>query len=389
MRYKKDNQLYNLGHAFSNSVTWTKSQKIKRALRSAIIQENILGLAEYDEVPNVKVRKLTPFQFRVRIRNVGAKHDTIINSGKPFSGALRGQFREFEFGTGHDVNGMNFVEFNVDDKGKDWQLKPYDVEDFDNPFGIVKIDNRQTVDTIKNGHWVISGHSGSGKSTFLMTLLAQLLRFRTYVNTPDLYLVDFKEGELSRLYQHSDLPAHHFSNGTDGNLVKLLESVETIRVARQQTTMREPSLTTTAYDYNYAPLYVVIEELGAGLTLLNKKDRDRAVALIRNIAMKGRSALVHLIIVSQQASVQGTGLSTDILDQLNNKVLMGAANAQQRTYLMPGFDLPNKDWPLGSGWGYFYSDGIIEPYEFQGAFPVKRPDDWLFNVLIDEINETI
>src|SRR5699024_3146449 len=109
MRYKKDNQLYNLSYVFITPFTSiTIAQRVKRAIKHAIVYNNIFNLREFDEATAIKVIRKNKYQYTIKIRNVGNKHDTIINAHMALSGALRGRLAKYEVGLGHDVDGGNF-----------------------------------------------------------------------------------------------------------------------------------------------------------------------------------------------------------------------------------------------------------------------------------------
>lgn len=389
MRYKKENRFYNFCYRLITPFTSiTIAQRVKRAIKHAIVYENIFNLREFDEAPAIKIIRKNQYEYTIKIQNVGNKHDTIINAHMALSGALRGRLAKYEVGLGHDTDGANFVEFEVRNTQVNWQFQPEEVTDFKNDFGIVKIDNRLSIDITKSSHFVISGSTGSGKSTFFMSTLAQMLLFTNGKNKPDIYIVDFKNGELGRLAKQSRLPKGHFVDGTNSDeLLAMFEHIDKLMYQRQEAQLKTKSLTVTAKDLGYAPIYVVLEEFGSGLALLDKKTQDQIKKYVGKIAMQGRSSLICLVVIAQQASVQGTGLSTAIINQLSNKVLLGQADAGARVYLMSGFDLPVKNWQKGSGKGYFYSDSLIEPYEFTGAFPINKSDNWLFKVLQADINK--
>lgn len=389
MRYKKENRFYNFCYRVITPLTSiTVAQRIKRAIRHAIIFENIFNLREFNEVPAVKVIQKNQYEYTVKIQNVGNKHDLILNAHMALSGALRGRLSKYEFGLGHDVDGGNWVEFELNDMQVNWQFRPEKMADFKNDFGVVKIDNRLSVDITKNAGWVISGATGTGKSTMFLSTLAQMLNFKNGKNRPDLFIVDFKNGELGRLAKNTKLPVNHFSDGTNADiLLAMFEHIDKLMYQRQQAQLKVKSLNITAEDLGYAPIYVVLEEFGSGLSLLDKKTQEKIKKYVGKIAMQGRAALVCLVVIAQQASVQGTGLSTAVINQLSNKVLLGQTNAAEKVYLMSGFDLPVKAWEKGSGKGYFFNDSLLTPYAFVGAFPVNVSDDWLFKIIRIEINQ--
>lgn len=389
MRYRKDNIWYNLAYVtVSPLVNWTVAQRIKRSIKHAIVVENVLNLTEFSEVPKIKIERKNKFEYILKIQNISNKHDVIKMSHLALSGSLRGRLERFELSQGHDVNGGNFIEFQVNDVLKNWQFRPSKISDFKNDFGIIKIDNRLSIDITKSSHFVISGSTGTGKSTLFLSLLAQMLYFRNGKSKPDLFIVDFKNGELARLAKQSNLPKNHFSDGVNGSeLLNIFENIDDLMNERQRKQLHKRSFTVTSEHDGFSPVYVVLEEFGSGIALQDKKTQEAIKKYIAKIAMQGRSSLVCLVILSQQASVQGTGLTSAVIDQMSNKFLMGQTTPTQRTYIMSGFDLPDKAWAKGSGKGYYYSDDLLVPYEFIGAFPAdEMADDWLFKVLKSEIN---
>lgn len=248
MRYRKDNIWYNLAYVtVSPLVNWTVAQRIKRSIKHAIVVENVLNLTEFSEVPKIKIERKNKFEYILKIQNISNKHDVIKMSHLALSGSLRGRLERFELSQGHDVNGGNFIEFQVNDVLKNWQFRPSKISDFKNDFGIIKIDNRLSVDITKSSHFVISGSTGTGKSTLFLSLLAQMLYFRNGKSKPDLFIVDFKNGELARLAKQSNLPKNHFSDGVNGSeLLNIFENIDDLMNERQRKQLNKRSFTVTS-----------------------------------------------------------------------------------------------------------------------------------------------
>jgi hypothetical protein len=169
------------------------------------------------------------------------------------------------------------------------------------------------------------GRSGSGKTTTLLAFLFQFLR-----NGAQIYLIDGKN-ELQVL---DDFVLRAFDLDF---IIKLLE-MAVHELERREAQLSELSAQTghlglKASDVGLNPLVVAVDELGAVIASADSKKKARIVAFLTQIALKGRSCGVILVVSSQFASVET--IPNAIRSQLSTKILLGSAPAELVRMVFP------------------------------------------------------
>ena len=169
------------------------------------------------------------------------------------------------------------------------------------------------------------GRSGSGKTTTLLFFLAQFLAGGSQV-----YLVDGKNElqALSNVLQRASGVSDVLS--MLGYVVAQMEQREDFlgkEGARQQ------RLGLKASEVGLTPLVVAIDELGAIVASAQAKEKAQLIALLTQIALKGRSSGVILVVASQFASVDT--IPNAVRSQLSTKILLGSAPAELVRMVFP------------------------------------------------------
>ena len=161
-------------------------------------------------------------------------------------------------------------------------------------------------------HWLVGGRTGSGKTVFLLDMLYGL----TARYSPDelaLYLLDFKEGVSFTEFIPTDRDPtwvpHARAVGVESDreygLAVLNELVR--EMGRRASAMKLAGVTNLAQlrsarrDIALPRILTVIDEFHV-LLQGNDATAKKAVALLEEIARKGRSYGVHLILASQSVS---------------------------------------------------------------------------------------
>lgn len=161
-------------------------------------------------------------------------------------------------------------------------------------------------------HWLVGGRTGSGKTVFLLDMLYGL----TARYSPDelaLYLLDFKEGVSFTEFIPTDRDPtwvpHARAVGVESDreygLAVLTELVR--EMSRRAAAMKQAGVTNLAQlrssrgDIALPRILTVIDEFHV-LLQGNDETAKKAVALLEEVARKGRSYGIHLILASQSIS---------------------------------------------------------------------------------------
>lgn len=192
------------------------------------------------------------------------------------------------------------------------------------PFKIV-LQKGLVVDFEKSPGLGLFGKSGAGKTTTLLALLAQFLAGGSQV-----YLVDGKNElqALSNVLQRASGVSDVLS--MLGYVVAQMEQREAFlgkEGARRQ------RLGLKASEVGLTPLVVAIDELGAIVASAQAKEKAQLFALLTQIALKGRSSGVILVVASQFASVDT--IPNAVRSQLSTKILLGGAPAELVRMVFP------------------------------------------------------
>lgn len=214
--------------------------------------------------------------------------------------------------------------FVLEDVASDKRLDVTSVISSAVPFKIA-LQKGLIVDFEKSPGLGLFGKSGAGKTTTLLAFLAQFLAGGSQV-----YLVDGKNElqALSNVLQRASGVSDVLS--MLGYVVAQMEQREDFlgkEGARQQ------RLGLKASEVGLTPLVVAIDELGALVASAQAKEKAELIALLTQIALKGRSSGVILVVASQFASVDT--IPNAVRSQLSTKILLGGAPAELVRMVFP------------------------------------------------------
>lgn len=192
------------------------------------------------------------------------------------------------------------------------------------PFKIV-LQKGLIVDFEKSPGLGLFGKSGAGKTTTLLSFLAQFLAGGSQV-----YLVDGKNElqALSNVLQRASGVSDVLS--MLGYVVAQMDQREDF-LGKEGA--RQGRLGLKASDVGLTPLVVAIDELGAIVASAQAKEKAHLIALLTQIALKGRSSGVILVVASQFASVDT--IPNAVRSQLSTKILLGGAPAELVRMVFP------------------------------------------------------
>ncbi len=195
----------------------------------------------------------------------------------------------------------------------------------------------------ENGHILIAGATGSGKSVVLNGIIYTLLLTKTPVQC-GFILIDPKRVELT---QYRKLP-HVVSYASEPK-----DIINALRFALNETEKRFTCMQKEGKkEYTGPDLYIIIDEL-ADLMLTDKKEAE---PLLQRLSQIGRSARIHIIACTQ--NVLAVTIPTTI--KCNFPVVLGlrTATKQQSRFLIAesGCELLPDPKRTGTGFG-FLRDG--------------------------------
>lgn len=342
-----------------NPILSFKNHLLKNRIDKALVMDNMYIVVkalqdkqkQYARTPKVKIIG----EKEIRIINLAGLDDkletfkdemtVVLSKGKVVDTFQR------------DITGKFFIAEILDLKADNQyifeDMQQYlDVLNNSKKYEIPIMKNGVNIDLSKTPHMLISGLTGSGKSYSLYHLMFSLI-----LKGHDLFIVDRKQ-VLTKLGSiiGDDRVADENPKESD-QIFELVERVENIMNERQEILKNDDKYKDDVEagfkSANWKNICLVIDELGAltqDLAALKKDKRDRFYSALGNIAMKGRSTGVSLMISLQQANAQSFN-GTGIRDQLSFKMVLGNSDRQTREILFSSQDI--SDVKLKPGQAYF------------------------------------
>ena len=286
-------------------------QSVNPMLKTSLVGVPWIEIQGTDEVLEVKIERLPGLDEDGKLAEL-------------ISVATRKDFEAFEVVDFWREPGGVYSVFILEDVASDKRLDVTSVISSAVPFKIV-LQKGLIVDFEKSPGLGLFGKSGAGKTTTLLAFLAQFLAGGSQV-----YLVDGKNElqALSNVLQRASGVSDVLS--MLGYVVAQMEQREDFlgkEGARQQ------RLGLKASEVGLTPLVVAIDELGAIVASAQAKEKAHLIALLTQIALKGRSSGVILVVASQFASVDT--IPNAVRSQLSTKILLGSAPAELVRMVFP------------------------------------------------------
>lgn len=286
-------------------------QSVNPMLKTSLVGVPWIEILASDGVLEVKIERLPGLDEDERLAEL-------------ISVATRKDWEAFEVVDFWREPGGVYSVFILEDVGSDKRLDVGSVISSAVPFKIV-LQKGLAVDFEKSPGLGLFGKSGAGKTTTLLAFLSQFLAGGSQV-----YLVDGKNElqALSNVLQRASGVSDVLS--MLGYVVAQMEQREDFlgkEGARQQ------RLGLKASEVGLTPLVVAIDELGALVASAQAKEKAELIALLTQIALKGRSSGVILVVASQFASVDT--IPNAVRSQLSTKILLGGAPAELVRMVFP------------------------------------------------------
>lgn len=286
-------------------------QSVNPMLKTSLVGVPWIEILASDGVLEVKIERLPGLDEDEKLAEL-------------ISVATRKDWEAFEVVDFWREPGGVYSVFILEDVASDKRLDVTSVISSAVPFKIA-LQKGLIVDFEKSPGLGLFGKSGAGKTTTLLAFLAQFLAGGSQV-----YLVDGKNElqALSNVLQRASGVSDVLS--MLGYVVAQMEQREDFlgkEGARQQ------RLGLKASDVGLTPLVVAIDELGALVASAQAKEKAELIALLTQIALKGRSSGVILVVASQFASVDT--IPNAVRSQLSTKILLGGAPAELVRMVFP------------------------------------------------------
>ena len=282
-------------------------QSVNPMLKTTLVGVPWIELLARDGVLEVKIERLPGLDEDEKLAEL-------------ISVATRKDWEAFEVVDYWREPGGVYSIFVLEDVASDKRLDVTSVISSAVPFKIV-LQKGLVVDFEKSPGLGLFGKSGAGKTTTLISFLA---------GGSQVYLVDGKNElqALSNVLQRASGVSDVLS--MLGYVVAQMEQREDFlgkEGARQQ------RLGLKASEVGLTPLVVAIDELGAIVASAQAKEKAHLIALLTQIALKGRSSGVILVVASQFASVDT--IPNAVRSQLSTKILLGGAPAELVRMVFP------------------------------------------------------
>lgn len=212
------------------------------------------------------------------------------------------------------------------------------------------------INLAKSPHLAVWGASGFGKTTVLLSLIAQMLSCGT-----DLRFIDGKN-EFSSLAEF--YPSSKIVSDQDEILQMLAVICKKLIPARQKIVAAEVNkqkkFGLRGYDIGLRPVVIVADEVGSVVGSMDNKQKKQFQSYLAQIAQKGRSISIFLIMASQSPATDVVPQS--VRAQFSTKILLGSSNVEiQRMAFGVSVDVGNVE----EFRGYYTSDGLtVSPQKF-------------------------
>lgn len=248
-------------------------------------------------------------------------------------------------------DGLYYI-FELHDVNRDLTFVPRDISELvpSDPY-VFKLMEGVEWSYVSQSHAILSGLTGSHKTTTMCAILAQALGAGAEV-----YIIDFKY-ELTGF--NKILGSDHVASDPS-NILKMLETVVSKMKRRHERLAIEATKSgkvgVTGADYNARPVFIIAEELGALSEAYDSKERKIFHGYLKQIAMLGRSCLYEIICLLQIATVESA--PAGIKSNTNLKILLEKSTSEMVTQVFSGGYADQVTNNPGRFRGWFFLNGV-------------------------------
>lgn len=251
-----------------------------------------------------------------------------------------------------------FYEFWVSKLDANQTFLPKRINDLVQKPYLLELQKDLVVNLADVPHIAVWGASGTGKTTVLFAIIAQCLS-----NGTDLYVIDGKMefSSLAAFYPTEKIA----SDSSD--VLSLLGSICNSIIPQRQRQVADfvknsnsKKLGLRGYDFGLRPIIIVADEVGSIVASLDNKARKLFESYLTQIAQKGRSISVFLVVASQSPSTDV--LSQGIRSQFGTKILLGQSNLENERM---AFGQSISSGYVDKFTGYYFCNGFtLQPQKF-------------------------
>lgn len=312
--------------------TYITQKGAERAITKSLLATmsvNQLRDTPHIAVPGVRVGASLPSHVKVTVEKLPGMYD-IEKLTEDINASFRGKLGAYAVVSSRITDDGLYYKFVLEDKGSDKTWRPKSLEEMKQKSHEIKLQNDLIINLADKPHIIAWGKSGSGKSSFLFSMILQL-----FMSGSEVYFIDPKS-EFSAFQEF--YPIERIQEDTE-TILKLLRHVCDELKRRQKivakAVKKQQKIGLRGYDIGLTPIVVVADEIGSAVASMDSKQKKEFLALLTQIVQKGRSVSVFCIVATQSPKTDTT-LSSDIRSQFATKILLGSANAETQRMAFDG-----------------------------------------------------
>ncbi|WP_426787214.1 FtsK/SpoIIIE domain-containing protein [Staphylococcus capitis] len=205
----------------------------------------------------------------------------------------------------------------------------------------------------KNPHILIGGTTGYGKSYFTNYLIVM-----ASIKGANLFICDPKSSDLAGLDRVMPKEKVGVSKQEILDLTKQVyktmeERYKTMQELKEEQNLFDGDFTT----FNMPVALLVIDELGALTSSLDKKEKEEFDKHLKQLILKGRQAGCFVCLITQQANAKN--VPTEIRDQCGFRTFLGQPKLQDKAMVFgDGYEYIDRVYDKGEG--LFLLDGVTD-----------------------------
>lgn len=336
-------------------VAYTWSELLAGDVRQALLNTMALKMrdARAVRVPSVVIT-VENEQLELKVSKLPGMHDLSLLVEDINSALVRGKYRGYAVVTSVTAQDGTYYDFLLEDVSLDRTFRPRTANDLIASPYLLKLQEGLEINLSKLPHIAIWGKSGSGKTTVLMSIIAQVLS-----SGSELLFLDGKTefSSFSVFYPSEKIATDN------SNVLRLLERVVSEVKQRQQVVAdevkRRNQLGLTGYNVGLKPIVIIGDEIGSIVAGMGSKEQKQFNALLTQLVQKGRSVSVFVILASQSPAVDV--LPQGIRSQFSTRILLGSASGDVQRM---AFGQAVTDGEVEKFQGFYLVDGLPNPQRF-------------------------
>lgn len=301
-------------------VKYISASSIEHAVRRALLSTMTLNSqkenVEKVEVPAVKV-VVSASSISLYVAKLPGMYD-LDRLTEDINSSIRGKYKGYAVTTAiaeEDGTGYNFT---LEDVATDRTFVPRTIDDIVQDPYCIKLQEGLVVSFAHYQNCGVYGQIGSGKSTVLLAITAEMLP------SADLYYIDPKgEFEALGVFYPKDRIA-----STTSEILSLLYRLVDLMKKRQEklekAVEKQRKLGLTGFSIKLTPVVLIADELGSVVASLSSKEKKEYLGLLTQLVQRGRAMSVFCVLASQSPATDV--IPQGIRAQLSVKILLGSAN---------------------------------------------------------------